>query len=142
MPLPGSRPPDAKKTHIERGTSFDELLLSPELTWNGTKGSKKPDRGGRSTTSSQKPFSSTIVKAEHTELPLSATGKNSLFSIIKEKQKNKYSGHRLDKFSRCPDVKSRTVLLDDMGDPTCPAVSPISSRYSKRPASSSQGEEG
>ena len=140
MPLPGSRPSDVKKTHIERGTSFDALLMPPEMTWNGTKNSRKTEGSGRST-SSQKPFSSTIVK-EHTELPLSSTGKNSLFSIIKEKQKSKYSGHRLDKFSRCPDVKSRTLLLDDMGDATCPSVSPINSRYTKRSASSPGDERG
>lgn len=117
VPLPGSIPPDINKLHIQRGTTFDEKLLSPELTWNGTVIGSKQFNDSSSSQSSKRPFQATIIKKNHhAEIPLSTIGKNALFNILKEKQKSKYTGTRMDKYSRVPDVKSRTALLDGKGD--------------------------
>ena len=107
IPIPGSLPSSLSDINIQKGTHFNTLLLPQELLWNGT--CKSPD----SHRSKHQPFSSTVIKKEHTELPLSTNGKGSLFKLVKEKQKMKYADHRIGKFSRCPDVKSRTNLLDD-----------------------------
>lgn len=117
VPLPGSTLSDLKKDHIQRGTNSSPNLLPPEFTWKGVK--IRSDASGADSShssTSNLPFSRTLYDKSYTELPLSATGKNALFSIVKDKQKGKYSGNRIGKYGRVPDVKNRTVLLDDKGD--------------------------
>lgn len=126
VPIPGYQKPELKSDMLQRGATYNDLLLPPEMTWNGTtlKGGNSTSKNvnsnsgysANSTNSSsvpyRRPFSSTVIKKQHAEIPLSAMGKNTLYHLVLDKQKEKYSGHHLDKFARFPDVKSRTVLLD------------------------------
>ena len=134
VPIPGSLPSSLRSNSIQHGNSFGKSLLSPELTWNGNNILRNDSSDSDSKNQSRRclPFSTTMIKKEHTELPISTQGISKLYELVMEKQQEKYYRHRLGKFSRVPDVKSRTSLLTTGGAESThefntfsPPISPI-----------------